>query len=217
MSGYAEPEDIRRFAEPFDGPFSHGVAEIARRTSTAIAYGYPEAVGQELYNSALCIDAHGQTIARQQKLMLPPGHERDIFSIGTNLAQFELHGLKMAFLICYDIEFPEAARAVSQAGVHVILAPTALGAQWDVVANRVVPSRAFENGAYVMYANHAGVENGLTYLGSSCIVGPDGNDLARANSDPALIKAEVVSNRVTQARQRLPYLQDLETLRPRLQ
>ena len=51
-----------------------------------------------------------------------------------------------------------AVCAVALTGAHCILVPTALGAEWDVVATRVIPARAFENGAYVAYANHAGRE-----------------------------------------------------------
>ena len=71
-----------------------------------------------------------------------------------------------------------------------------------------MPARAFENGVYVCYANHCGHENGLDYLGSSCIVGPDGRDLARAGPGAELIFARLERERVAAARARLPYLQD---------
>ena len=83
--------------------------------------------------------------------------------------------------------------------------PTALASQWEVVAHRVIPARAFENGVYVCYANHCGHENGIDYLGASCIVGPDGKDLARAGAGEQLLFARLERNRVAAARQRLPY------------
>ncbi len=216
MSGYNIESDFRQLAEPSDGPFADGVAKIARKTNTAIAYGYPELAAGGLYNSALCIDSTGSTVAVQRKLVLPPGFETDTFTTGCGISQFQLGGMSMALLICYDLEFPEAARAAAVAGSDVILAPTALGAEWDVVANRLVPARAFENGIYVMYANHAGVENGKTYLGRSCIVGPDGVDLARAGSAEQVITADLTSRAVQKAQQRIPYFQDLPQLRDRI-
>ena len=182
MSGYAAGEAIRRYAEPSDGSFAQGVAEIARATKTAIVYGYPEAADGVLYNATQCIDTSGRSLANHRKVVLPPGFESDYFATGSGLTTFELDGMKFGLLICYEVEFAEAARTAALAGVHAILAPTALAAQWGVVAGQVVPSRAFENGVHVLYANHAGREGGVTYLGGSCIVGPDGKDLARAGN-----------------------------------
>ena len=65
------------------------------------------------------------------------------------------------------------------AGAHLVVAPTAMGEAWPHVAHKVIPTRAFENGVGLVYANHAGEEAGLNYLGASCIVRPDGHDLAR--------------------------------------
>ena len=47
-----------------------------------------------------------------------------------------------------------------------------------IVAERIVPARAFENGVWIAYANHAGSENGFTYLGGSRIVAPNGHEAA---------------------------------------
>jgi predicted amidohydrolase len=79
-----------------------------------------------------------------------------------------------------------------------------------------MPTRAFENGCYLLYANHSGTEGGLNYLGCSCIIGPDGRDLARASADGELLIGHLLLERVTAARIRLPYFRDLEDLKPRL-
>ena len=47
------------------------------------------------------------------------------------------------------------------------------------------------------------------YEGRSCIVGPDGAELARAPADaPALLHAELDRSRLSEARAALPYLRD---------
>lgn len=213
MSGYAVGDDVRRYAEISDGPFANKVADIARATRTSIVYGYPEASDGAIYNAAQCVDARGERLANHRKLLIPPGFETEHFTAGSELTTFELGGIKFGLLICYDAEFPEAVRAAAQAGVHAVLVPTALAAQWDVVAHRVIPSRAFENGVHVLYANHAGTEGTVTYLGASCIVGPDGKDLARAGDTEAVICADIDTARVAAAQQRLPYLRDVASLR----
>ena len=79
---------------------------------------------------------------------------------------------------------------------------------WPDIANRMMPTRALESGVYLAYANHSGEENGLAYLGASCIIGPDGQELARAGAAEDLIAAEMSLEAVTAARERLPYLRD---------
>jgi predicted amidohydrolase len=216
MSGYNVGNDLYDLAEPAGGPFAQSVADLARQTGTAICYGYPERDGETIYNSALVVSEAGAMLANHRKLAIPPGFEQNFFASGDQLTSFETGGMKCALVICYDVEFPETVRAACMAGAEVVIAPTALGAQWDQVAHRVVPARAFENGCYALYANHAGNEGDMTYAGASCIVGPDGRDVARANDQPQLITAILEASRVAAARDRLPYFEDLVALRPKL-
>ncbi len=216
MSGYNAGRNLHDFAEPADGAFARAVAELARQTGTAVCYGYPERDGQAVYNSALVVSGTGEALANHRKLAIPPGFEQDYFASGDQLTLLDLHGMNCALVICYDVEFPEIVRAACLAGAQVVIAPTALGAQWDQVAHRVIPTRAFENGCYVVYANHAGVEGDITYAGASCIVDPAGRDVVRAGEGPQLISGKLEASRVAAARQRLPYFADLVALRPKL-
>jgi len=216
LSGYAADEDIPRYAEPVDGPSSQDIASVARETSTTIVYGYPEAAGGRLYNAALCIGADGSRLGNHRKLTIPPGFEGRYFTPGSGLTVFSVGDLRLALLICYDAEFPEAVRACALAGAQVIVAPTALSQQWASVSEKLMPTRAFENGVYLLYANHAGREGNTHYLGSSCIISPDGRDLARADREPTIISATVDTETVARAQKRLPYLADLPALHQRL-
>lgn len=213
LSGYAVGDDLKRFAETKEGPFSKKVSRLAKQQGTAIIYGYPEQQNGSLFNSAICIDANGLIVSNHRKLLLPPGFESEYFSNGDQLSTFFLDQFKCAMLVCYDVEFPEAMRAVAEAGAQIIIVPTALGDQWGVVAHKLIPTRAFENGVWVLYANHAGVENSMRYLGNSCIVAPDGNDAVRAGTTQQLIIAEITRDAVAQAQNRLPYLKVVSQLR----
>ena len=72
-------------------------------------------------------------------------------------------------------------------------------------ARKLVPTRAFENGIFMLYANHAGREGGSRYLGESVIVAPDGAELARAGAGEALISAGLDLAAIARARAALPY------------
>jgi len=193
-------------AEASDGPFAHAIAQLCIANNIAIAYGYAERLSGEIYNSAQCIDKSGFTIGHHRKLLLPPGFETTLFKEGDACSVFSLGGLRLSILICYDIEFPENARQAATSNVDLIIVPTALTQQWGVVSEKLIPTRSFENGVYIAYANHCGTENGITYYGGSCIVAPDGSDLDRANSDYKILHAKVVKENVVDAQKRLPYL-----------
>ena len=143
---------------------------------------------------------------------MPPGFEGDHFRPGDAYTFFEINGIKAATLICYDAEFPETFRTVASAGAKLVLAPTALGAQWGVVANIVIPARAFENGIYVCYANSCGAENGMDYFGGSCVIAPNGSELARAGPGEEILQAKIEAGAVKAAQARLPYLVDQRKL-----
>ncbi len=209
LSGYNVGEDLKRFAEPARGPKFEAMAELARTHQTAIVYGYPELEGQKLFNSAACVGPDGQLMANHRKRANSPGSfEEDYFTQGTVPSVFDYAGMRIAVLICYEVEFPETVRQAAQMGAHLVVVPTALVEQWDVVASRVVPARAFENGVWVAYCNQAGQEGSCVYLGGSRIVAPDGREAAAAGREEALIVANVELDVVVAAQERLPYLRD---------
>ena len=211
-TGYNIGGASRARAERADGPFAAEIAALARAHELAIHYGYAEAAAGRTYNSAQCFGPDGARLGGHRKLILPPGFEADHFAPGVGCELIAYRGLKIATLICYDLEFPEAARHVAARGADLILAPTALGAQWGWVARTLIPARGYENGVFLAYANHAGAENGIDYLGASFIGAPDGAELARAGAGPEMLIADLDVARVRAAQARLPYLADRHAL-----
>ena len=94
----------------------------------------------------------------------------------------------------------------------MILVPTALAKQWGLVAHQVILTRSFENGGVLAYANHAGTENGLSYLGASFIAAPYDVILARASAIAKVIIAKIAKSRVKDAQNRLPYHRDVNKI-----
>ncbi len=183
------------------------------RTGVAIHYGFAERDGDAVFNAAQGFDPDGARLGGHRKLAIPPGFERDHFNAGSTCGLFTYRGVRIATLICYDAEFPETMRHVAGLGAQLVLVPTALGAEWGWVANTMIPTRAYENGVFLAYANWAGSEAGLEYLGASVISAPDGVELARAGDAPGVIVADLDLDRVSRAQTRLPYLKDRTALR----
>lgn len=191
--------------------WSDRICELAQRHSIAIAYGYVDHQPDGRYNAMDFVDPDG-AIQTYRKALIPPGFEQDVFQSGDASVLFDWMGLQIGLLICYDVEFPERVRNLALQGAELILVPTALVQQWDVVAQRLVPTRAFENGVYVAYANHCGADGDAMFLGQSCIVSPTGQDVARAGADECVIRAVIDPAKVAAAQSRLPYLDVIRSL-----
>lgn len=192
LTGYNLGADLAALAEPLDGPTLQAVGEAARASGLAILTGFCERDGARLYNSAVLVERDGSLQACYRKCHVYGPMENAVFSAGEALVRTTVDGVRIGLLVCYDVEFPETARAHALAGVDLLAVPTTLSAPYDNVARLLVPARAMENQIYLAYANRVGAENGLRYVGQSCIVDPDGRDLARADAaSEALIVAEV--------------------------
>jgi predicted amidohydrolase len=141
-TGYNIGDRIAAQAEPADGPTGQTIAALAKAYGVAIHYGFAEAVGEDIFNTAQCFGPDGARLGGHRKLAIPPGFEADHFKHGEGCSLFSYRGLQIATLICYDAEFPETTRHVAAMGAELILVPTALGAQWGWVSHTKLHRRA---------------------------------------------------------------------------
>lgn len=212
LSGYnIGPAGVAALAEPRDGEMARAVAQIARDTGIAILFGFPEREEgtDRIFNAAQLVDSEGTTLCTYRKTHLFGQVDASQFSAGDRRGEVvTLEGWKVALAICYDIEFPELARALAQDGAELLLVPTANMVPYLSVPRRLVPARAEENGVFLAYANYVGAEGDFTYCGLSCICDPAGDDLARADRQEGLILATLDPARATEVRGGVDYLRD---------
>ncbi|MBU6418798.1 MAG: carbon-nitrogen hydrolase family protein [Proteobacteria bacterium] len=208
LSGYnLTPQDAQRHAITLDGLAP--AQEIARSLNLALVFGYPEKRGGNIANSAALIGPDGALLLNYRKAHLFGPMEREIFKeTGSEFPVVELNGAKIGLLICYDIEFPEAARRLALAGADIILIPTALSEPYEGVPTHIIPARAYENQVYIAYANHSGEENGLGYIGLSNICGPNGARLAMAGAGEEMLFADTDPAHHEAVRQADKFMQD---------
>jgi predicted amidohydrolase len=187
------------------------VSSIARETGVAIVAGLPEAHEGSIYNTALFVDESGERLAHYRKTHLFGDLDRALFRRGEEAPPLiDYRGLRLALLICYDVEFPETVRAAALQGADAVLVPTAQMEPFAFIAESVIPVRAWESQIHVVYADHVGVENGLRYVGRSSIAAPDGTVLSRAGGEEsALLVADLRADLVASSRAANPYLLDL--------
>ena len=210
--GYAIGAQTRASAQPAHGPTAQRLSELAQRFKLAIHCGYAERADETLYNSAMCIGPDGTLLGHHRKLAIPPGFEREYYTAGQGITLFTYRGFKIATLICYDAEFPETVRHAAALGADLVLVPTALGADWGWVADTMLPTRAYENGVFLAYANGSGTQGDMEFLGKSVIAAPNGTELARASRTSEILYASLDPAMVRKAQLRLPYLLDRTSL-----
>lgn len=191
--GYA-PQRIRDKISPADVAFAHGeLADIARRYRIGLVYSLPGDEDPACRGiTATLVDATGTRRAHYQKVHLFGPEENAAFQAGTQAPPVvEFDGRQVGLAVCYDIEFPEMARAVAAAGADVLLVPTALAGDFPQIPHLVIPTRALENRMTVAYANHVGTADGWDFKGRSVVAGPDGAVLAALQDEPGLVVVHV--------------------------
>jgi deaminated glutathione amidase len=150
--------DLRAVAEPLDGPFCRGLADIAIQTGVAVVAGvFESAPDGRAYNTTVGYDPAGHLAAVYRKIHLFDAlgyRESDSVAPGGELVLAELAGLRVGFMTCYDVRFPELARALAVAGADLLVLPAAWAAgqfkeeHWVTL----VRARAIENTVWVAAA-----------------------------------------------------------------
>lgn len=122
-----------------------------------VAGSMPVLEGRHLYNvSYLC--HRGGRIDQFAKLHPTPGEQRDWkMRGGSQLRAFDTDCGRVGVLICYDVEFPEAARLLAQQGIDVLFVPFWTDSRQGYQRVRYcAQARAIENEHYVVLAGSVG-------------------------------------------------------------
>ncbi|MFH1721191.1 MAG: nitrilase-related carbon-nitrogen hydrolase [Candidatus Altiarchaeota archaeon] len=177
---FEKREDLEKVAEPTpSGYTTKALIDVSKETGTAIAAGLPERGDDgKLYNSAVLVDGNDVHLYRKTHIF---HEEKKLFSDGdTGFNVFDISGVKVGLMVCYDWIFPEAARTLALKGAQIIAHP----------ANLILPycqdamlTRSLENRVYSVTANRIGTEGHLTFTGASQIIDTKGKILFRAKTD----------------------------------
>ncbi|NNJ95433.1 MAG: carbon-nitrogen hydrolase [Halobacteria archaeon] len=230
---FCQQEDARHFdlAEPVPGETTARLGELAARLGIVIVASVFERRAAGIYhNTAVVMDTDGSLAGRYRKMHVPddPGYcEKYYFTpgdLGFSAIQTSLG--KLGVLVCWDQWFPEAARLMALDGAEILLYPTAIG--WDDTATEQTRSleleawltiqraHAISNCLPVLACNRTGFEPrepdsaaGIRFWGNSCIIGPQGEILVRADSDaPAALVADIDLSQSGELRTVWPFFRD---------
>ncbi|RYZ02677.1 MAG: GNAT family N-acetyltransferase [Myxococcales bacterium] len=164
---------------------------------TIIAGSLPVLENDRLLNVAFTCLPSGQVVA-QPKLHITPT-EKSAWGIsgGFSLRPIDAPKTRIGVLICYDIEFPEAARYLADLGAEIIFVPFCTDTRQSYLRVRYcAQARAIENQLYVAMAGNVGNLPDVGHLdinyGQAAVLTP--SDFAFARDG---IAAEADSNEET--------------------
>ena len=203
VTGYtvASLEEARGAAVPANDAALAALAAGCRDLGVHSIAGTLLLQGDQVFNAALLFGPGG-LIGTYLKAHLPYcGADRYISKGDTGFQVFDTPLGRIGMLICYDLRFPEAARALALRGADIIALPTNWPAGAETAPEFMVRARAFENRVFVIACNRVGVERGTRYIGRSCIAAPSGQHLADASPETEqIIYAEVDATAARQKR-----------------
>lgn len=152
-------------------------------------------------NRGFCLDENGMGF---QDKIHPFGAEKMHFDGGDRISPIPTSRGAVGLEICYDLRFPEVARALALSGADVLVTiaqfPPSRGYVWRTLCR----ARAIENQIHHICCNGAEPE----FSGGSVILDPWGRAIAEARAEEGLILAEIDLADRDSARREIPALAD---------
>ncbi|PWW42937.1 carbon-nitrogen hydrolase family protein [Chromohalobacter israelensis] len=207
LTGFAEPGHVEDRALALEGPELNALVTASREQDTALAVGFLERDAEGVFNTTVLITPEDGIALRYRKAHLWPD-ERQLVGEGHRVGCVEWRGLQVGLLICYDLEFPEPARALGQLGCDLLLVTNGNMDPYGPVHARAAQARAQDNHYFVAMTNRAGEGAGLTFAGESALVAPDGETLFRAEREESVTTLQLDLQRLPAARRDYDYQQD---------
>jgi deaminated glutathione amidase len=185
--------DVSAFAEGLDGPFVRHLTGLAGRHHVTLVAGMFERSEDPArpYNTLAVVDAGG-LVASYRKIHLYDsfGYKESDRLLAGPLAPVvvDVDGVRVGLMTCYDLRFPELARALVDEGAELLVVPAAWVAgpgkadHWRTLLR----ARAIENTVYVA----AAAQPAPRYTGHSMIVSPRG-EAVEVTGEAAWVTATV--------------------------
>lgn len=201
---------IRQEAESISGEFVTALSNSARENGISLICNVFERSEEDRpYNTSVVIDSSGELIGTYRKVHLYDafGYQESANLLSSKTPEplvVSIGGFQVGVLICYDLRFPEWARAYIDRGADLLV----YSAGWPPGHRKedhwytMLRSRAIENTSYV-----AGVVQGPPLAtGGTVLVDPMGGIEGELTNEDGLIIRDIYPERVERVRELNPSL-----------
>ncbi|MCI5066666.1 bifunctional GNAT family N-acetyltransferase/carbon-nitrogen hydrolase family protein [bacterium] len=157
FASLSEPEAIRGLARFTDAIHEKGVELAVRYNVNLLLGSMPYMEEERLYNVGFLCRRDGSS-ERYGKIHITPSEREAWGMVGLDeIRTFDTDCGKIGVLVCYDVEFPELGRLLSDQGMRILFVPYQTDTQNGYVRVRVcAQSRAVENECYVAAVGSVG-------------------------------------------------------------
>lgn len=163
-------------SETVPGPTTKLLGDLARTQRCYIVAGIYERVGTTVYNTAVLLDRDGDLAGAYRKTHLPREEWEAGLMAGDEYPVFDTDFGRIGIMICWDVQFPEPARAMALKGAELLLLPI-----WG--GNEILTqARAIENHVFLVSSS---------YDMRSLIIDPTGAILSEATTDDPIAVSEI--------------------------
>ena len=218
--GFFAFETYEAAAEPLDGETLSTLRDAAAEGDMALLAGsIVEDLAQSpgdtpaeegLANASVLFDRDGTRLAvyRKQHLFGYESEESRRLTPGETLGIATLGGYTVGITTCYDLRFPALYMDLLDAGVDLLLVPSAWPyprvEHWRLLTR----ARAVENLSYLVAVNGVGDFGDAALIGRSAIIDPWGTARASTGDEPDLLVSDIAPERVESVREEFPALRD---------
>lgn len=139
--------------------FSELLSGLAKKRKIHIVAGtVPASDGDDkVYNQCFFFGPHGDHGIQRKIHMTRFENEEWLVSPGSHLRVFETDFGRVAITVCYDVEFPELARAAARLGAYILVVPSCTDDRQGYLRVRYcAQARAIENQLYAIQASTVG-------------------------------------------------------------
>lgn len=183
LSGFPTADTVAALSQPLDGPAVTALADAVRRQGVAAAIGLAEAAGDgRFYNTTVLLTPEGGRQVYRKVHMW--ASDQGVFSPGDRVVCGRWRDLRLGALICYDIEFPESARALAALDADLLLVTDGNMEPYGPVHRRAIAARAMENQMFAVLVNRCDHTADYDFPGESMVVDPFGEVVAELGAGP---------------------------------
>lgn len=206
LMGFPTEENIDRIAEPLDGPSIMAIRQVAQARDVAVVVGMAEAGDDgHFYNTTVLITPEGVALTYRKTHLW--ASDCGVFTPGDRFATAMFKGFRVGLLICFDIEFPETARALGQLGAELIIVTNGNMDPYGPTHKSAITARAMENQAFAVMVNRVGDgDGGLVFAGGSAVVDPHGQLLCEAGRGECRMTVALDKDQLQQSRRDYTYI-----------
>lgn len=183
FSGFPTHDNIANLSQPIDGHIIKTLEKASKKKNIAVVAGFSESRNGDYYNSAVFITPEEGVVAHYSKTHMWLT-DKGLFTPGDRYVSFIWKNIRIGLLICFDIEFPESARANALLDVDLLLVTNGNMDPYGDTHRTAIKARAQENQFYAAFVNRVGDDSfGHTFAGGSCVVNPFGELLTEAGRE----------------------------------